>query len=109
MARNQLLCYKATRNSSLATKMSQIMKLANRASSVIPKRPSRQSYSNLEAVHALVRAFPQYSNQLVTNEFRKESTHLGRACTFPELSLGLTTYRDTIYKDIRQHGINANC
>ena len=108
LARNQLLSYKATRSSTLAATMSQIMKLANRASSVIPKGPSRKAYSNLEAVHALVRALPQYSSQLVSNEFHRKSTHLARACTFPELSLGLTTYRDTIDKDIREHGADAN-
>lgn len=103
-AKRQLAQFLTTKNSSLARAESQIMILAGRASTALPAGSSRTAYYNLEACHALIRALPPYSSQIVTNLFNQLSARFGRAVTFAELSRGLFVYATVIDKDIKSNG-----
>ena len=103
-AKRQLASFYTAKNSSLARAESQIMILAGRASTALPAGPSRTAYYNLEACHALIRALPPYSSQIVSNLYNQLSARLGRAVTFAELSRGLFVYATAIDKDIKANG-----
>jgi hypothetical protein len=57
-AKQQLLSYKISRNSTLAKAESSIMLLASRAASQMPEGSSRVAYYNLEDCNTIIRALP---------------------------------------------------
>lgn len=106
-AKRQLAIYITPKHGSLAKTVSYIMTLAMRASSAFPAGESQKSYYNLEACHALIRALPPYSNQIVSNLYNQLSARFGRTTTFTELSRGVFVYAAAIDNDIKVHGTDG--
>ena len=106
-AKRQLSLFCASKQGSLAKTVSTIMTLAMRASSALPAGDSQKSYYNLEACHALIRALPSYSSQVVSNLYNQLSARFGRATTFTELSRGIFVYATAIDKDIKANGSDS--
>jgi hypothetical protein len=103
-AKQQLLSYKISRNSTLAKAESSIMLLASRAASQMPEGSSRVAYYNLEACNTIIRALPPLSSANVNNLYNQISARLGRATTFAELSRAMNLYRVSIDSDIKANG-----
>jgi hypothetical protein len=103
-AKQQLLSYKISRNSTLAKAESSIMLLASRAASQMPEGSSRVAYYNLEACNTIIRALPPLSSANVNNLYNQVSARLGRAATFAELSRAMNLYRVSIDSDIKANG-----
>lgn len=103
-AKQQLLSYKITKNSTLAKAESAIMLLASRAASQMPEGESRTAYYNLEACNTIIRSLPPLSSANINNLYNQISARLGRAATFAELSRAMNLYRTTIDSDIKTNG-----
>jgi hypothetical protein len=103
-AKQQLLSYKISKNSTLAKAESSIMLLASRAASQMPEGSSRIAYYNLEACNTIIRALPPLSSSNVNNLYNQLSARLGRAATFAELSRAMNLYRVSIDSDIKANG-----
>jgi hypothetical protein len=107
-ARQKLITLMAPRSTDLATHISHVMSLAQRASCAIPPGSSRTSYFNNEAINGLMRSLPPASRAQCSNIFHTLSAKARRAITFSELCRPLITLRDTIDQDIKANGVGSD-
>jgi hypothetical protein len=106
-AKSKLNALKAAKNQTLAMIESTIMKLAQRASELIPAGPSREQVYEIEAGTALLRSLPPTSLTLATNTYQSLSAKLGRVPEFGELIQALDRYTISINSDIAANGQQA--
>lgn len=106
-ARETLSNYKAFKTQNLAKTEANIMLYAGRASTALPKGPSRSNFYDLLAVQALIDSLPHQSSLMVNNLFNSLTAKLNRSATYSELSKSLNRFRDTIDQDIRQNGVDS--
>ncbi|RPH76288.1 MAG: hypothetical protein EHM77_09355 [Planctomycetaceae bacterium] len=104
MAKTQLRDFKVTKDLSLAKIESLLTQLSSRAVSTLPPGESRKQLQNMEAIQALTRSLPAYSQNVVSTQFSLLSARRGKAVSFQELMRGLNVHRAGIDADIKSFG-----
>ena len=104
VAKTQLRDFKVTKDLSLAKIESLLTQLSSRAVSTLPPGESRKQLQNMEAIQALTRSLPAYSQNVVSTQFSLLSARRGKAVSFQELMRGLNVHRAGIDADIKSFG-----
>jgi hypothetical protein len=105
-AKRMLLNYKIAKNEDLAIAEGKIMRWVGLVAKSVPKGPSRDSYSDFESCHTLIRALPEWGCTQVENIYKTLSAKTGHALSFNELHNALHALRPSIDRDIRKNGID---
>ena len=103
-AKTQLREFKVSKDSNLAKVEGTLTQLSSRAVSTLPPGDSRKQLQNMEAIQALTRSLPPYSQNIVSTQYSTLSARRGRPVTFQELMRGLNIHRAGIDADIKSYG-----
>jgi hypothetical protein len=105
-AKTQLRDFKVQKDHNLAKIESLLTQLSSRAVSTLPPGESRKQLQNMEAIQALTRSLPPYSQNIVSTQYSLLSARRGKPVTFQELMRGLNIHRAGIDADIKSFGVD---
>ena len=103
-AKRTLADYQAVKGENLTKICGNILSLANRIASSLPKGASRTALFDLESCNALINSLPASSSILASNVYSTLTSRLQRHPTYVELCKMLAKHHDVITNDVLIHG-----
>jgi len=106
-AKEELLRFKISRNSTINRGQGHIMELATAAARIFPEGDLRKSYSNSEACLGLIRSLPITSSTIVNTAYNRlisVAAQQGKVAMYTDLMAYLNPYHSQINEDIKRNG-----
>jgi len=106
-AKEELLRFKISRNSTINRGQGHIMELATAAARIFPEGDLRKSYSNSEACLGLIRSLPITSSTIVNTAYNRlisVAAQQGKIALYTDLMAYLNPYHTQINEDIKRNG-----
>jgi hypothetical protein len=107
-AKKELLNYKAKKIHDFSKVSGDILRLATRASSIIPISHSREHLKNTEANHILINCMPPHSKNLLDQLYHNLMSRKKSPPTFHDFVQVILPNRSVIDDDIRRFGAHGN-